>query len=151
MDELLQLAQSGRSQMINLGWCSCMRSGHCSSAGPPPLFDPKRAFQRRELDGRLWRGKKPIRLQAVKAAPAARAITFAPGKCPREMALVDEAIRTGGPTINWQIAAPHADYVPIHQSTSQAAPKSSNRRSLPRVGGTAPVSFQAVFGQTVDP
>jgi hypothetical protein len=48
-------------------------------------------------------------------------------------------------------AVPHADYVPIPQSTSRAAPKSSNRTFLLKVGGTVRASFRVAFGQILGP
>jgi hypothetical protein len=53
------------------------------------------APQRENIDGRSRRSRELIRLQAVKAAPPTRAVTLAPGKYAREMALVNEAAKQG--------------------------------------------------------
>jgi hypothetical protein len=52
-------------------------------------------YRDKKLMGDPDAAESPFRLQAVKAAPPTRAVTLAPGKYAREMALVNEAAKQG--------------------------------------------------------
>src|ERR1700726_3499199 len=64
-------------------------------AGTGNTRSNRRHFRDRKSMGDPDAAESPFRLQAVKATPPTRAVTLAPGKYAREMALINEAAKQG--------------------------------------------------------